>query len=227
MKQGARGRRREILARLNKGHGGFTSPPVLRLSPSARSESGFTLLEMIFVLFLLAALLGLIIPRMTFGDTLGSVGRRLVGTIRSLQGMAMMAQKPIHLYLDIDQGTYWPMVLEGIEEKVPLDAAWTTPLSLPESVRVTDVTSAAQGTKVSGRADLWFYPSGRIDPITIHLTDGPTNFLAIAVEPVTGTIRVSDQRIEPVKPAPIPDRIKPFLQAMPIGGAPVPAGLRP
>jgi type II secretory pathway pseudopilin PulG len=190
------------------------------------NTAGFTLLEMIFVLFLLAALLGLIIPRMTFGDNLGSVGRRLVGTIRSLQGMAMMAQKPIHLYLDIDQGTYWPTVLEGIEEKVPLDAAWATPLSLPESVRVTDVT-AAQGTKTSGRADLWFYPSGRVDPVTIHLTDGAANILAIAVEPVTGAIRVSDQRIEPVKPAPIPDRIKPFLQTLPIGGAPIPAGLRP
>jgi hypothetical protein len=163
---------------------------------------------------------------MTFGDNLGSVGRRLVGTIRSLQGMAMMAQKPIHLYFDIDQGTYWPMVLEGKEEKVPLDAAWTTPLSLPESVRVADIT-AAQGTKTSGRADLWFHPSGRIDPVTIHLTDGPANFLAIAVEPVTGTIRVSDQRLEPVKPAPVPDRIKPFLQTLPIGGAPIPAGLRP
>jgi type II secretory pathway pseudopilin PulG len=188
--------------------------------------AGFTLLEMIFVLFLLAALLGLLIPRITFGDNLGSLGRRLVGTIRSLQGMAMSAQKPIRLYLDIDKGTYWPMVLEGKEEKVPLDPAWATPFSLPESVRVMEVT-ASQGIKSSGRADVWFYPSGRIDPVTIHLVDGTSNILAIAVEPITGAIRVSDQRIEPVKPAPIPDRVKPFLQSLPIGGAPIPAGLRP
>lgn len=188
--------------------------------------AGFTLLEMIFVLFLLAGLLGLIIPRMTFGDNLSSASRRLVGTIRSLQGMAMVAQKPIHLFIDIDQGIYWPMVLEGKEEKVPLDAAWTTAIPLPESVRVTDVT-APQGNKTNGRADLWFYPSGRIDPVTIQLTDAATNILTIIVEPVTGAIRVSDQRIEPVKPAPIPDRVKPYLQSLPIGGAPIPAGLRP
>jgi len=181
---------------------------------------------MILVLFLLTGLLGILIPRMTFGDNLGSVGRRLVGTIRSLQEMAMTTQKTVRLYVDIDQGIYWPMVLDGKEEKVPLDPAWATPLPLPESVRVIDVT-AAQGIKNSGRADLWFYTSGRIDPVTIHLTDGTENILAIAVEPVTGAIRVSDQRIEPVKPAPIPDRVKPFLQTLPVTGAPIPAGLRP
>lgn len=200
---------------------------VSRLTPhSSASVAGFTILEMILVLFLLAGLFGLIIPRMTFGENLSSVGRRLVGTIRSLQGMAMLAQKPIRLYLDIDRGTYWPMVLDGKEEKVPLDATWATPLTLPESVRMTDVT-AGQGQKTSGRAELWFYPSGRIDPATIHLMDGDTNILAIAVEPVTGAIRVSDQRIEPVKPVAIPDRLKPFLQTLPIGGAPVSSSLRP
>jgi Tfp pilus assembly protein FimT len=191
-----------------------------------RNAAGFTLLEMILVLFLLAGLFGLIIPRITFGDNLGSVGRRLVGTIRSLQGMAMSAQKPIRLYLDIDRGTYWPMVLDGKEEKIPLDAAWATPLALPEPVRVMDVTTAQVRGKTTGRADLWFYPTGRIDPATIHLTDGTANILAIVVEPVTGAIRVSDQRIEPAKPLPIPDRVKPFLQTLPIGGAPIPAGLR-
>lgn len=187
--------------------------------------AGFTLLEMIFVLFLVASLLGLIIPRITFGDNLSSVGRRLVGAIRSLQGMAMLAQKPIHLFIDIDRGTYWPMVLDGNEEKVPRDAAWSIPIPLPDSVRVTDVT-VAQGRKTHGRADLWLYPSGRIDPVAIQLTDGATNILAIVVEPVTGAIRVSDQRIEPVKPAPLPDRVKPYLQSLPVGGAPIPAGLR-
>jgi type II secretory pathway pseudopilin PulG len=193
---------------------------------ACRDTAGFTLLEMILVLFLLTGLLGILIPRMTFGDNLGSVGRRLVGTIRSLQEMAMTTQKTVRLYVDIDQGIYWPMVLDGKEEKVPFDPAWATPLPLPESVRVIEV-AAAQGKKASGRADLWFYPSGRIDPVTIHLTDGAENILAIAVEPVTGAIRVSDQRIEPVKAPPIPDRVKPFLQTLPIGGAPIPASLRP
>ena len=191
-----------------------------------RDTTGFTLLEMILALFLLTGLLGILIPRMTFGDNLGTVGRRLVGTIRSLQEMAMTAQKRVRLYVDLDQGIYWPMVLDGKEEKVPLDPTWATPLPFPESVRVIDVV-AAQGTKASGRADLWFYPSGRIDPVIIHLTDGTENILAIAVEPVTGTIRVSDQRIEPVKAPPIPDRVKPFLQTLPLGGAPIPASLRP
>jgi hypothetical protein len=185
---------------------------------------GFTILEMIFVLFLLATLFGLIIPRMTFGDNLGSTGRRLIGTFKTLQGMATQTQKPIRLYFDIERGTYWIMILEGKEEKLPLDATWATPFSLPESIRMTDVTTA-QGKKTSGRADIWFLPSGRIDPATLYLTEGDA-ILGLIVEQVTSEIRVTDQRMDAVKPPPILERVRPFLQPLPIGGAPIPASLR-
>ncbi len=48
----------------------------------------------------------------------------------------------------------------------------------------------------------------------MHLVDAHQNLLAIAIEPVTGAIRMSDERIEP--PLPIPlillDRVKPLLK---------------
>ena len=36
--------------------------------------------------------------------------------------------------------------------------------------------------------------------MTMHLVDTRNNILAIAIEPVTGAIRMSDERIEPPKP---------------------------
>jgi type II secretory pathway pseudopilin PulG len=183
-----------------------------RLTPHAlRSSRGFTILEVIIVLFLLVGLLGIILPRMSLEESLGSVGRRMVGTVRSLQSLAMLNQKTIRLYVDLDRGVYWPVVLDGNQEKVPIDPIWATPLKLSETIRFSDIL-AGQGKKESGRVDLFFYPTGRIDPATMHLVDASNNVLAIAIEPVTGAIRMSDERIEPPKPLIIPDRIRPLLQ---------------
>jgi type II secretory pathway pseudopilin PulG len=177
----------------------------------AHDARGFTLLEFIIILFLLGGMLSLVIPRLSIGDSLSSVGRRWVGALKSFQEMSMATQKTVRLYVDIDRGTYWPMVLDGNQEKVPLDATWATPISLPESIRFTDIQVGA-ATKQSGRAELFFYPNGRIDQATMHLADADNNIMGILIEPTTALIRVTDQRIDPPKPKTIPDRIRPLLQ---------------
>ncbi len=179
--------------------------------PVLHSSRGFTILEIILVLFLLVGLLGIILPRISLEENLGSVGRQMVGTVRSLQSLAMLTQKTVHLYVDIDRGMYWPMILEGNEEKLPTDPTWATPLKLPDTIRFSDIL-VDQGRKESGRIDLFFYPTGRIDPATMHLMNTSSNILAIAIEPVTGAIRMSDERIEPPKPFTIPDRVRILLK---------------
>ena len=186
-----------------------------RLIPQAsRSSRGFTILEILIVLFLLAGLLGIVLPRISLEENLGSVGRRMVGTVRSLQSLAMVSQQTLRLYVDIDRGVYWLMILDGDQEKVPIDnPIWATPLNLPAAIRFSDIV-VAQVRKESGRVDLSFYPTGRIDPVIMHLVDAHNNILAIAIEPVTGAIRMSDERIEPPPPTPlvILERVKPLLK---------------
>jgi type II secretory pathway pseudopilin PulG len=188
-----------------------------RLTPhSLRASDGFTILEILIVLFLLVGLLGIILPRISLDENLSSVGRRMVGTVRSLQSLAMSSQKTVRLYVDLDRGLYWPMILDGNQEKIPTDPTWTTPLNFPATIRVSDVL-LSQGKKESGRVDLSFYPTGRIDPMTMHMMDTKNNILAIAIEPVTGAIRMSDERIEPPKPLVIPERVKPLLKTTTAG----------
>jgi type II secretory pathway pseudopilin PulG len=178
---------------------------------ASKSQFGFTFLELIFVLFLLGGVLSLVIPRMSIGDSLSSVGRKWVGALRSLQEMAMTTQKTVRLYVDIDQGLYWPMLIEGNEEKYSVDPLWAQPISLPERIRFSDIQVGAK-RKDSGRAEIFFYPNGRIDQATMHLTDVDNNIMGIYVEPVTSMIRITDQRIDPPQPFTIPERIRPLLQ---------------
>ena len=181
------------------------------MKPRARTEAGFTMLELIFVLFLLTGLLTLVIPRMSIGDSLSSVGRKWVGTLKSVQEMSMTTQKTVRLYVDIDQGIYWPMILEGNQEKYPPDPVWAEPIRLPERIRFSDIQVGAT-RKDSGRTELFFYPNGRIDQATMHLIDTDNNVMGVLVEPVTAMIRITDQRIDPPKPWTVPERIKPLLQ---------------
>jgi len=183
------------------------------------SSRGFTMLEIMLVLFLIVGMLSLVIPRISLGENLGSVARRWVGALKSFQEMAMMTQKTVRLYVDVDRGMYWPMVIDGNEEKIPLDPTWAMPITLPETIRFADIQIGAT-RKESGRIEIFFYPNGRIDQATVHLTDVNNNIVGVFVEPVTSMIRLTDHRVDPPKPMIIPDRIRPLLQ-------PVSPGLRP
>jgi hypothetical protein len=166
---------------------------------------------MLIVLFLLAGVLVIVLPRVVIGEDLSSTGRKFIGTLRTLQGLAATGQKPVKLYLDLDQGTYWVKVIDGKEEKLPLDAAWATPRSLPETIRFTEI-SIGQNKRTYGRADLSFFPNGRIDPATVLLSDRNNNILALAVDSFTGAIRTSEERIDPPRNKPIPDRVRTLLR---------------
>jgi hypothetical protein len=163
------------------------------------------------VLFLLAGVLTVVIPRIVTGETLQSTGRHFIGVLRTLQGLASSGQKPVKLYMNLDQGTYWAMMVDGKEEKLPVDPVWAIPRSLPESIRFTEV-SIGQNKRLSGRAEFSFFPNGRIEPVTLYLTDANNNLLALAVDSLTGAIRTSDERIEPIRKNVMPERVRTLLQ---------------
>ena len=196
----------------------FTSHPSRLTLHPLRSSMGFTLLEMLIALFLLGGVLAVILPRISFEEDLRSTGRKLVGLLRTFQGQAAIDQTPLRLYLDIDQGLYWMMVIEGKEERLPLDPAWKLPRPLPESIRLTEV-AIGQDKRMSGRVGVTFFPNGRIEPVTMYLMDDKSNLLGVAVDSLTGAIRVSDERFDPPPNRLIPDRVKVLLKASAQAGA--------
>jgi len=203
----------------------MTARSTTRLPQFTHNPMGFTILEIMIVLFLLAGLLALVIPRISIGDSLGSTSRKWIASLNSLRDLAAATQKTVRLYVDLDKGQYWPMMIEGREEKLPLDPTWATPLTLPESIRITDLQVGSTKSN-SGRADLFIYPNGRIDPVTMHFADNGNNVLGLQIEPITGNIRVTDQRIDPPAPWTVPERVKPLLQIQPTlpGAKPLPFG---
>ena len=204
----------------------FTSHPFPLTFHPLRSSAGFTLLEMLIALFLLGGVLTVVLPRISFEEDLRSTGRKLVGVLRTVQGQATTDQTPLRLYLDLDQGLYWMMVIDGKEERLPLHPAWKLPRPLPESVRLTEV-SIGQDKRMSGRVGVTFFPNGRIEPVTMYLMDNKNDLLGVAVDSLTGAIRVSSERFDPPPNRIIPDRVKILLKANPQAGGGVPRGGSP
>ena len=188
-------------------------------------SAGFTILEMLIVLFLLTVVVVVVFPRFSLDEDLSSTGRKLVGVLRTFQGLAVTNQQPLKLYLDLDQGTYWMMMVEGKEERLPLDPGWKIPRSLPESIRLTEV-SVGQEKRFSGRVSVSFFANGRIEPVTMYLMDEKNNLLGLAVDSLTGWIRVSDERLDPPPNRIIPDRVRLLLKPNKQAGA-LPRGLFP
>lgn len=190
-------------------------------------RAGFTILEMLIVLFLLTLVVVVVFPRFSLDEDLSSTGRKLVGVFRTFQGLAATRQQPLKLYLDLDQGTYWMMMVEGKEERLPLDPAWKLPHSLPESIRLTEV-SVGQDKHFSGRVDISFFANGRIEPVTMYLMDTKNNLLGLAIDSLTGRIRVSDEWLDPPPNRIIPDRVRLLLKPnMQAGAGALPRGLVP
>ncbi len=190
-------------------------------------KAGFTILEMLIVLFLLTVVVVVVFPRISLDEDLSSTGRKLIGVLRTFQELAATRQQTLKLYLDLDRGTYWMIMVEGKEERIPLDPAWKLPRSLPESIRLTEV-SVGQDKRFSGRVDVSFFANGRIEPVTMYLMDTKNNLLALAIDSLTGGIRVSDERLDPPLNRIIPDRVRLLLKPNQQAGAgALPRGLFP
>ncbi len=177
-----------------------------------QGEGGFTLLEILAVLMLFGVALAIIAPRFGTGDPLGRSSRQFVSLIHTLQAKATGMQKSWRLHLDADQKSYWATVMEPDGERTPTDAALADRITLPPTVRYLEIVTLRQGLFQSGEGYLQILPTGRMEPGVIHLVDDGQNVVAIQIRPVTGQIRLWEQRLE-LKPAePIPERVRLLLQ---------------
>ncbi len=181
---------------------------------ASRASGGFTLIEMLAVLALFGVALAMIVPRFGIGDPLAQTSRQFVGLLHAVKAKAPATQKSWRLHLDVDQRTFWATVMEPDGERPPADAALAERITLPPSVRFTEIMTLRQGTFQSGAGYFQVLPAGQMEPGVIHLADDRQNVVAIQIRPVTGQVRLWEQRFEAKPAPPIPERLRPLLQPL-------------
>ncbi len=139
------------------------------------SMSGFTLVEMLVVLFIITVILGL--SGVYFSGSLASVridstGREVLATMRHARSMARMNHEKQILTIDLDTKRY------GIEGRGSRD--------IPQEIRVR-VVDPFYGEIVNGKYSMVFPASGAVRSGTVLLSNNRKE-LSIISDPVTGSV---------------------------------------
>jgi prepilin-type N-terminal cleavage/methylation domain-containing protein len=191
------------------------------LTPHAKGEAGFTLVEIALVLFLFGVILAYMLPKVDRSHDVASSARRLIGMIRGASLAAASSKQTHTLYLDLDQRRYWVMTLDGQTERPPSDSSLANRIPLPDHVRFLAITTSRQGALTSGLAAIRFLPVGRTERAVIRLGNHDALAVALVVNPLTGAVRVLEGSADPGAPDPIPDRLRAIVLPPP----PPPAGV--
>lgn len=152
---------------------------------------GFTLVELMVVLFLIALFSALVIPRLPEIDAGGSErgARRIAGTIKFLYNEAALSGREHRLLFDLDNNALRPLTLNANREVVAVQGL-AAESKLPSGVRLLAVAVAGQEKVSSGVTTLSISPTGWLPQTVIHLESADQKILTIRLLSYTGSAEV-------------------------------------
>jgi general secretion pathway protein H len=177
-----------------------TACPCIR-APRARGrhDAGFTLLELVLVLFIIGVVTALVYPkfRNLGGGDVKVEARTLIGRVQGLYNEATFTRHTHRLVFDLDKQRYWgeTQAQQGADF-TPVDATFMAPVTMPTGVTFKDVVTERAGKRQEGMAYTYFLPLGRADVTTIHLAAADGDELTLQVNPLTGRVQVDSGYVE-------------------------------
>lgn len=197
------------------------------------NKRGFTLLEVLIVLMVVAAISGLAINRITssFRSEARALSWRMASTVKYLYNSAAMENRTIRLVLDFETNSFSAeetseeFLLERPSEKKekskevkkeegekskeakgnyiePLEPTFGSMESpfletrkLPIGILFKDVhTSHDEKAVTGGRAYIYFFPSGYVEPSIINFKDeADERHISIKINPFSGDADISSE----------------------------------
>lgn len=185
----------------------------MRISQATTSnQNGFTLIEIIIVLTIIALFATVVIPR--FRDTLDlelkKEARILSGSIRFLYQQAVVKHKTYRLHYDLDNGAYSVesssknVYLTSQEKKKSIfeekkapstfqedKELFKKPQELRKKIKFKEIqTEESHAAITSGSAYTHFFPMGYAEKTKIKLETTRGNIYTLVVQPLTGSTKI-------------------------------------
>ncbi len=172
------------------------------MRPGSSSSLGFTLIELLVVMMIIGITTAFVMPRLRntlFSDQLKATARHLVGLVSAASQEAVRKQFVILLRIDMEHNRVWLVEAAGKQqaagENGGSEGRKGQRLSVPDSVRILDVSSLYGGKRSQGTTDISFSKMGYVDKTFIHLHDNGGRSMTIMLSPFVGTIRVVDSYV--------------------------------
>jgi len=169
--------------------------PISRAGTST-DQSGFTLIELVVVITLLAIFVLLSLPLLANQGDGGErrALRRLAGNVKLLYNEAALTRDEHLLTFDLENGTFSAFRMErsgNQVEKVPVgDARSLAPL------RIDQVQVVGKGRFRSGEVTVRIYPQGWMEEVWLQLVNEDNQTKTLNFVPMTGSTRIYDGRRE-------------------------------
>ncbi len=189
-----------------------TKTSKFNLSSKKIIQSGFTLIEIMIVLMLLAGLLSITLPKLRPADKVKGLVRKITVLTKQTFMNARLRNRIQRFVITFDEKNPTLLVeaatkadvqaiLSEAEDAKPIDnsdskprAEFETdktlmvhPLELPDGFIFEDVEYGTKKEKIKkGKAYIYFYPQGFATHSAIHISDGKEKKFTIIIQPLTG-----------------------------------------
>lgn len=168
---------------------------------AARTEHGFTLLELAVTCALIGLLVTLVMPRLGLlgGVSLQASARQLASRIELLREDAALRNRLVRLSFDPLHGRYAAAVLVDAHDGngarfVADDAPLYRTVKLPESIRL-ELDGPGVRNTTEGQPAVIFSPDGYADPLVVRLSLDAQQTWSVVVEPARPRPRLVDHAI--------------------------------
>ncbi|MBN1277095.1 MAG: prepilin-type N-terminal cleavage/methylation domain-containing protein [Deltaproteobacteria bacterium] len=164
---------------------------------SSDSTRGYTLIELSVVIFLVALMMGLTIPKFRYTlltDNLKAASRKLAGLISEVREEAIREQKTVILRFDLESRMLWKTSPDMTEEENALSLE--NAMTLPQGVRILDIWYRGRGKKMMGVASVQFTKKGYVQETAIHLGCDDGREFTLILSPFLRRIKVADKYVD-------------------------------
>jgi prepilin-type N-terminal cleavage/methylation domain-containing protein len=154
-------------------------------------RAGFTLIELSIAIFIIAIIIAVSVPnfvRSYNAALLNATGRTLVTNCEFAKLNAVLHQRSVACYIDMDRQTVWLMQFStspGADNIEPQSQILKT-IEISPRIALLSAQVGDQLPQQKGQAEVTFYPNGTCDPFAVTLRGAERgNGLEIIVDPVT------------------------------------------
>jgi len=175
----------------------------MKRTPNKNRRDGFTLVELIVVIAIIAALTTFSIPY--FGgfatrSKLDSASREWMSFSQYARSQAVIEGVSYHLNCDLDRQVYWLTYQvitssDSVTEDSP-SGVWGKVVSIDSSLKISSITLNDEQVYESGQVDIEFTPKGTCTDALVVFKSDRDDEVQLEMDGVTGLVKVLSEDTE-------------------------------